>query len=149
MFNWITVVCTGNICRSPFGEAVLKRLLPQKIIVSAGLITEQSNLVGVEADKLAQSLAKELGYSLKKHKAQQLSIELCQKSDLILIMEEWQKARIVKLYPKCREKIMLFSHWKGEECIPDPFQKKEEVFKSCFNSILNGSKSWAEKLKFS
>ena len=36
MFNKILVVCVGNICRSPTGEALLKKMLPQKDIRSAG-----------------------------------------------------------------------------------------------------------------
>ncbi|MEI4926405.1 protein tyrosine phosphatase, partial [Klebsiella pneumoniae] len=46
MFKSILVICTGNICRSPFGEHVLHRLLPTLKIDSAGV----SALVNHEAD---------------------------------------------------------------------------------------------------
>ncbi|HII0070531.1 TPA: protein tyrosine phosphatase, partial [Klebsiella variicola] len=36
MFNSILVVCTGNICRSPIGERILKQLLPTMQVDSAG-----------------------------------------------------------------------------------------------------------------
>ncbi|PPK21650.1 protein tyrosine phosphatase, partial [Klebsiella pneumoniae] len=36
MFNSLLVVCTGNICRSPIGERYLQKLLPNKIVASAG-----------------------------------------------------------------------------------------------------------------
>ncbi|MBL3081959.1 protein tyrosine phosphatase, partial [Klebsiella pneumoniae] len=36
MFESILVICTGNICRSPIGERLLRKLLPSKVIDSAG-----------------------------------------------------------------------------------------------------------------
>lgn len=37
MFDSILIVCTGNICRSPIGERLLRRALPNKKIDSAGV----------------------------------------------------------------------------------------------------------------
>ncbi|MFT2154144.1 protein tyrosine phosphatase, partial [Klebsiella pneumoniae] len=53
MFNTILVVCTGNICRSPIGEHLLRGLLTNKIIDSAGT----SALVGHAADSSASKIA--------------------------------------------------------------------------------------------
>ncbi|WP_446668297.1 arsenate reductase/protein-tyrosine-phosphatase family protein, partial [Klebsiella pneumoniae] len=36
MFDSILIVCTGNICRSPIAERILRSLLPEKRIDSAG-----------------------------------------------------------------------------------------------------------------
>ncbi len=33
MFDSILVVCTGNICRSPIGEYILRRELPNKKLI--------------------------------------------------------------------------------------------------------------------
>ncbi len=41
MFNKILVVCVGNICRSPTGERVLQKLLPNKEVASAGIAAEK------------------------------------------------------------------------------------------------------------
>lgn len=49
MFNTILVVCTGNICRSPIGEHLLRGLLSNKIVDSAGT----NALVGHAADPSA------------------------------------------------------------------------------------------------
>lgn len=37
MFNSILVVCTGNICRSPMGERLLRQQLPGKQVTSADI----------------------------------------------------------------------------------------------------------------
>ncbi len=36
-FNSILVVCTGNICRSPIGERLLRKRLPGVKVNSAGV----------------------------------------------------------------------------------------------------------------
>lgn len=36
MFDSILVICTGNICRSPIAERLLRRMLKEKMIDSAG-----------------------------------------------------------------------------------------------------------------
>ena len=57
MFDNILVVCHGNVCRSPVGEALLKKLLPHRNIQSAGL----GALVGRNADTTAVELARQEG----------------------------------------------------------------------------------------
>ncbi|HHM0825811.1 TPA: protein tyrosine phosphatase, partial [Klebsiella pneumoniae] len=37
MFDSILVICTGNICRSPIAERMLRKCLPHKRIDSAGV----------------------------------------------------------------------------------------------------------------
>ena len=51
MFSSILVVCTGNICRSPMGERLLRQQLPGKQVSSAGIF----GLEGHPADAVAQS----------------------------------------------------------------------------------------------
>lgn len=69
MFDSILVVCTGNICRSPIGEYILRRELPNKKIDSAGT----GALVGKNADPKAIKIAAEHGIDLKEHKGQQFT----------------------------------------------------------------------------
>ena len=146
MFDHILIVCAGNICRSPFGEAVLQALLPQKKISSAGFLTEQSGLIGKPSDLLAQEVARDLGYNLKKHRAKQLSLELSQKADLILFMEQDQKRLLENMDSEALKKSLLFSHWSGEGDIPDPYGKNKKAFAYSFSLILKGAEAWGQKL---
>ena len=57
-FNAILVICTGNICRSPIGERLLRRLLPAARVDSAGTC----GLEGSTADSQATEIAAERGY---------------------------------------------------------------------------------------
>ena len=51
-FNAILVICTGNICRSPIGERLLRQLLPTARVDSAGIC----GLEGRTADSQAMEL---------------------------------------------------------------------------------------------
>jgi protein-tyrosine phosphatase len=142
MFNNILVVCVGNICRSPSGEYLLKELLPNKKIASAGV----GALVGKPADKMACLVAQEHGISLEGHQAQQLTADLCHDFDLILAMEKRHIGAITEIAPEARGKTMLFDHWVGKQDIPDPYQQSKEAFEYAYQLIEKSASAWAEKL---
>ncbi|KJZ13727.1 hypothetical protein TW85_10990 [Marinomonas sp. S3726] len=142
MFNDILVVCVGNICRSPTGEYLLKSLLPNKNISSAGI----SALVGKGADKLAIDVANANGVDLSKHKAQQLTKELCKKFDLILVMEPGHLSAVTEISPESRGKVILLSKWEDFATIPDPYRQSKEAFEHAYSLIYSSCVSWVEKL---
>ncbi|MVY95424.1 protein tyrosine phosphatase, partial [Enterobacteriaceae bacterium 8376wD7] len=79
MFNSILVVCTGNICRSPIGERILKQLLPTMQVDSAGTAA----LIDHNADNSAIKIAKKHGISLAGHKGKKFTAKLARNYDLI------------------------------------------------------------------
>ncbi|UXI00518.1 protein tyrosine phosphatase [Photobacterium sp. TY1-4] len=142
MFHKILVVCVGNICRSPSGEYLLKQLLPGKEIASAGV----GALVGKPADKMAAEVAEGHGISLEGHEAQQLTGELCQQYDLILVMEKGHIEAVTKIAPEARGKTMLFGQWIGQKDIPDPYRQSREAFDFAYGLIEEAAMAWAKKL---
>lgn len=143
MFNKILVVCVGNICRSPSGEYLLKTLLPNKYITSAGV----GALVGKPADKMAAEVALDYGVNLDGHIAQQLTSELCRDYDLILVMEKGHIEAVTKLAPEARGKTMLFGQWIGQKDIPDPYRQSREAFEHAYSLIDVAANAWAKKIK--
>ncbi|OAN13531.1 protein tyrosine phosphatase [Photobacterium jeanii] len=142
MFNKILVVCVGNICRSPSGEYILKKLLPNKIIASAGV----GALVGKAADNMACQVAEEHDLSLDGHVAQQLTSELCRDFDLILVMEKGHIDAVANIAPEVRGKTMLFGQWIGQQDIPDPYRQSREAFDHAYRLINEAAQAWAKKL---
>ncbi len=142
MLDKILVVCVGNICRSPIGERLLKKYIPNKTIASAGI----SALVGREADSKAVQVAASNHLSLEKHCAQQLSKELCKSYDLILVMQKDHINAVCELVPEARGKTMLFGHWNSQE-IYDPYQKSIGAFEATYLLIDAAAQQWASKLK--
>ncbi|SBS27115.1 Low molecular weight protein-tyrosine-phosphatase wzb [Marinomonas spartinae] len=146
MFDKILVVCVGNICRSPTGEALLKQLMPDKLISSAGLAVEKNGLSGHSADSMALSVAKKHDLLFSEHKARQLTPSLCLESDLILVMEKQHLEWLTQLSPESRGKAMLFSQWLDQSDIADPYHKSEVFFEETFKALSLSAKAWARKL---
>ncbi len=142
MFNRILVVCVGNICRSPSGEYLLKNLLPNKTVASAGV----GALVGKSADKMATQVAAEHGVSLDGHVARQLTADLCRDYDLILVMEKGHIEAVTNIAPEARGKTMLFGQWLGMKDIPDPYRQSKEAFDHAYQLIEQSAQAWAKKL---
>ena len=146
MFNKILVVCVGNICRSPTGEYVLQKLLPNKEVASAGIAVEKSRLVGKPADSTAILIAAENGVDIENHQSQQITPQLCSQYDLILVMEKGHLKALTQISPEARGKTMLFGEWIGRKDIPDPHRQSREAFEYAYKLIDEAAKAWAKKL---
>ncbi|WP_241611289.1 protein tyrosine phosphatase [Rosenbergiella epipactidis] len=142
MFKSILVVCTGNICRSPTGERLLKKYLPDLSIDSAGT----GALKNHAADDTANLVATENGLSLDGHKAKQFTSELAQRYDLILVMEKHHQEAVTRIAPEVRGKTMLFAHWMEKKQIPDPYRQSREAFEHVYRLIEQSATAWAVKL---
>jgi protein-tyrosine phosphatase len=148
MFNKIVVVCIGNICRSPYGEAVLQKMLPEKYISSAGIMVDSSGLSEKPANETALKVASERGIDLTNHKAQQLTKEMCLTADLLLVMEPKHIGLLTDICPEAHGKTMLLSQWVEQvNSISDPHKKSDEMFRHVYDIIDQSCSKWAEKLK--
>lgn len=142
MFDSILVICTGNICRSPIGERLLRRALPNKKIDSAGV----GALVDHAADISATRVAEKNGLSLQGHQGKQFTSTLGRQYDLLLVMEQIHLEQVSRIAPEVRGKTMLFGHWLNGREIPDPYRKSDEAFESVYQLLDQASQSWVAKL---
>lgn len=146
MFNKILVVCVGNICRSPTGERILQKLLPNKEVASAGIAVEKSRLIGKSADETAVLIAAENGIDVSNHQSQQITSQLCAQYDLILVMEKGHMEALTLISPEARGKTMLFGQWIEQQDIPDPYRQSREAFEYTYQLIYRAAQAWAKKL---
>ena len=79
----VLVVCIGNICRSPMGQALLAAAAPGIEVTSAGT----GALIGQQADPIARELMTARGLDIEGHVARQINQAMCQSADLILTMD--------------------------------------------------------------
>jgi len=142
MITSVLVVCVGNICRSPTGERLLKRALPEKRIASAGL----SALKGYPADRTASEVAAQHGLSLEGHQAQQLTASMCRDFDLILVMEKRHIEQLNRIDPAARGKTMLLGHWLNQHEIADPYRKSREAFEEVYGLLESATQKWVNVL---
>ena len=142
MITSVLVVCIGNICRSPTGERLFKRALPDLDVRSAGL----GALVGHAADRMASEVAAAQGLSLEGHQAQQLTAEMCRQADLILVMEKRHIEQVNRIDPAARGKTMLLGHWLNQKEIADPYRKSREAFEEIYGLLEHATQKWVSVL---
>src|SRR4051812_13328808 len=80
-------VCTGNTCRSPMARAIAESAVRERgwthvSVASAGVAAGFAS----EASPLAVDVVREHGLDLSAHRSQQLTPELVDWADLILVM---------------------------------------------------------------
>lgn len=141
MFNRILVVCDGNICRSPYAAFLLDSLT-KKEIRSAGLHAVKNS----PADKTIRDIGVSKNIDLTGHVSRQISREMIDCADLILVMESRHISEITLLAPEARGKVMLLGKWRGEMEIEDPYRRSREVYELISGSIEECVNSWVDYL---
>ncbi len=141
----ILMVCVGNICRSPIAEGLLKdyaqkRDLPLQVS-SAGLAA----MLGRPADPNSIAIMQQRGIDIGRHQPRQLTFEMLQSANLVLVMEEWHQREIAEQFPSMYGKVHRIGKW-GDFEIPDPYKLPKDAFiESCY-LIEQGLHDWQKKL---
>lgn len=107
----ILFVCTGNTCRSPMAEALLRQKAGNRYDVrSAGI----SALAGQPAAEPADQALAELNIPLK-HRSRPIDKSLVEWADLILTMTQHQKAVVGHMVPESLGKVFTLKEYAGED----------------------------------
>jgi len=115
-------VCTGNICRSPMAEHMLRDLLGEGsewTIRSAGVSAGN----GLAATPEAVVTMREEGIDLSSHRSRSADRRVVEEAELILVMTAGHRSQLIARFPDIREKLFLLKSFapKGQqEDIGDP-----------------------------
>lgn len=100
----ILVACTGNVCRSPLAEALLRSWateLPEPLrsrieVTSAGTHAPTS----WPASAGSATIAREFGADLSDHQSRQLDVATLRAADLVLVATAVHRSEIVRMLPR-------------------------------------------------
>lgn len=128
----IVFICTGNVCRSPMAEYLLRSRLGEETewqVESAGLLAGYGAPASMEAVKV---LAEEEGMDLTPHRSRMFTSEIVEQADMLVCMTPAHKAEILRSHPQAEEKTFILTEFGVEpdyEGIPDPIGSSEEVYR--------------------
>ena len=125
----VLMVCTGNICRSPSAEGVLRRKLADAglegrvEVRSAGTVDYHA---GSPPDHRAQQTALRRGYDLSRQRARMLRSDDFERFDLLLAMDSEHVERMVEMCPgPLAGRIALLMDYSPKRArgmgVPDPY----------------------------
>lgn len=102
----ILMVCTGNICRSPFAERMLQHYFDAMApgdyeISSAGTLA----MVKREINESAAQKILDLGGDTSEFAARQLNLDMLQEAELVLTMTEEQRTTVVSMSPRMMKRV--------------------------------------------
>jgi len=150
----VLVVCTGNICRSPTGEGVLRALAKKRgldgrvRIASAGT---HDYHVGEPPDPRTLRHAHKRGYDLSAQRAQQVAREHFEQFDYILAMDRGHLRLLKALAPReAKARLGLFleasGRWKSED-VPDPYYGGVGDFEQVLDMVEEAAERWLDRFE--
>ena len=147
----ILIVCTGNTCRSPMAEVLLKNKIEkenfaQQIVVSSAGVavwSEGGASIG------AQTVMGQRGINMISHRSRRLLLEDIAAADLLLIMTASHKEAVLSLMPNAHHKVFTLAEFAGEaKDISDPYGGNTAMYEACAVEIERMlDKTWAKIVK--
>jgi protein-tyrosine phosphatase len=150
----VLFVCMGNICRSPTAAGVFAKRL-REVAPELGVDIDSAGThayhVGEAPDARAQRAAERRGVDLGAQRARRVLAEDFDRFDLILAMDELNRAVLVDLCPpERRERIRLFLEFAphlGRSDVPDPYYGGGKGFEYVLDLVEEASGGLIEHLR--
>jgi protein-tyrosine phosphatase len=150
----IMIVCTGNTCRSPMGEALMRKRIAESMgiseaelakrgiqIVSAGIAAMPGGLASPQSVEVMERM----GMDIEDHNSQPVTPHLVQFADVILTMTERHRHALVSHWPSAASRTFTLRRDQGD--VSDPIGMPVEHYQACADQIDENVKAWVDFLK--
>lgn len=136
----ILFVCTGNLCRSPMAEVLLRHRLVQEglgswRVESAGTWAQNDQ----PASGYAVQVMAERGLDLHTHRSKPIDRQMIQEADLVLVMTRHHAEALRSEFPDFRNKVWLLSQMDGNRIcdVNDPYGGSLIEYQYCAAELEN------------
>ncbi len=127
----VLFVCSGNICRSPFAEHLLRIHLGDEITVhSAGF----SSRTGRKVPELALAAAREHAIDLSSHRSQSVTASQLDHSDMVIVFDFTNYEKLLAKFPYVRDKVAFLGVLEPDQSlfIDDPWGAGKQVYQQIY-----------------
>jgi protein-tyrosine phosphatase len=150
----ILFVCMGNICRSPTAEGVFRRTIAAEaldIALNIDSAGTHAYHIGKPPDPRALRAAETRGVDLTRKRARQVTVEDFARFDLVLAMDELNRATLLELCPpEHRDRVRLFLEFApqlGRADVPDPYYGGSNGFEYVLDLVEEASRGLLEHVR--
>lgn len=152
----VSFVCSGNICRSPTAEVVMRHLVHEAGL--DGAITVESHgtggwHVGEDMDRRTAQELRRRGYDPSGHRAQQLRADDFARFDVVVALDEGHMEDLRAMAPTAqdRAKVVLLgacgTAHVDDPGVPDPYYGGPSGFSDVLDRVEDGCRGLLERLR--
>ncbi|GAA1541457.1 low molecular weight protein-tyrosine-phosphatase [Kribbella lupini] len=140
----VEVVCTGNICRSPIGEVVLRAKLAEAGLTDVVVTSSGTSgwHIGDPMDSRAAAALRRRGYDGSAHRAQEFRSCWFAERDLVLAMDSGHLSALNRRLGTEAVAVELFA----DVDVPDPYYGEDEGFDDVLDQIEKAADTWVARL---
>jgi tRNA threonylcarbamoyl adenosine modification protein (Sua5/YciO/YrdC/YwlC family) len=144
----IVLVCTGNTCRSPMAQTLLREHIRRRFgdddavrVMSAGVAAGSNSGASPQAIEVMD----ERGLDLGDHCSRPLDDAVMNVADLVLTMTRGHRAAILAAWPEMHDRVFTLRRDGGD--VSDPVGMSVEVYRACAEQIEEELLKWLPRLE--
>lgn len=145
----ILFVCTGNTCRSPMAEGILRDMLEEE---GLDIEVDSAGIYALNGDRAADNAVgalEEKSINISQHRAKTIHGDLIDGVDLILTMGASHKNLLLGNFDLAQGKIYTLKEfaYASQEDVADPFGGDIHIYKNTRDEIYAALEKVMEKLR--